>query len=209
MSDETEWKRVWQSVQTFVQDFPDDTIAIGGVAVYLHSLASGDLPAEFTHDADFSVGLPSWAEMRDYYDVTTNRRLGKHQAVIDGIEFDIYVARQNKLRLDFDDLARHAMRIQNVNVAHPEHLLLLKLDALRARFASSHGQKDRRDVAKLLILLRDTPPRLAPRQLTDDDVDLIDRVMRSTAFSDIANGNAHRAKALKKLASVYVNALKG
>lgn len=104
----------------------------------------------YTHDADLYVSLASWAAIRDAYVVVPNRRLSQHQITIDGVELDLYLEHNNALRVDFSDLVEASVVIDGARVACVEHLLLLKLSALRERWGSEHGAKDRRDVAMLL-----------------------------------------------------------
>jgi hypothetical protein len=205
-----EWQRVWAAVRRFVDAYPEDVVVIGGIAVFLHAraAASMDLPAEYTHDADLYVSLPSWADIRDTYTVVPNRRLSKHQITVDGVEFDLYLEHNNALRVDYGDLATAAVTLDGARVACLEHLLLLKLAALRERWASDHGQKDRRDVAKLLVLLDDREPFWTLAQATEDDLALIDRVQESSAYLELAGGNAHRAAKLKKRAVMFIGRLK-
>lgn len=206
----SQWQAVWDAVREFSSLYPRDTIVIGGVAVYLHTVASGrtDIPAEFTHDADLYVGLPAWAEVRDIFEPVANRRLAKHQITVNGVELDLYVAHNNALRVSYADLHFASVELAGMNVAGLEHLLLLKLDAFKDRYASAHGQKDRRDIAKLLVLLSRTEPYYTLVQGTDEDVDLVDDVMRSTSFLDITGGNAHVAAQLRREAAVFARALR-
>ncbi len=104
--------------------------------------------------------------------------------------------------------AKHDPNYANSGVAGLEHLLLLKLDAYKARQRSAHGQKDARDIAKILVLLRKTVPYYALAQATSEDVAFVDRVMASDAFLTIAGGNAHEARKLRKFASTYADALR-
>lgn len=209
MTSKTEWAQVWRSVKAFVEAFPNDTIAIGGIAVYLHALHANrpDLPAEFTHDADFLIGAPSWSDIRGSFQTSANRRLSKYQIVIDNIEFDLYLERNHKLRVDFPEMATNSVKISGVRVAGLEHLLLLKLEALYDRYASAHGAKDRRDVGKILVMLAGTKPHFVLVHATDKDVRMLDRILNSATFYDISNGNAHAASKLKRQASIFVDAL--
>jgi hypothetical protein len=207
---DSHWQRVWAAVRTFAHTYPEDVIAVGGVAVYLHARAAADadLPEEYTHDADVCVALTAWSDIRDAHEVTANRRLSKHQLVIDGVEFDVYLEHSHALRLDYAELAHGAVTIDGVRVAGLEHLLLLKLSAFRERGQSAHGRKDRRDIAKLLVLLDGASPRAALAHASDDDVVALSSVLDSDAFAELAAGNAHHAARLRKRASGFVAALR-
>ncbi len=205
---DSEWRQVWKAVQTLTAEFPEGVIVIGGVAVYLHSLQEKSLAVEFTHDADVYVSLSIWADFRDMYDVTSNKRLSKHQIILNDVDVDVYQERNNSLRVPYAALAMAAEVTQGVRVAGLEHLLLLKLDAYKDRGRSAHGLKDARDVAKILILLRKTTPYYVLAQGTPEDVELIDRVLRSDVFLILAENNAHEASKLRKMASIYAEALR-
>lgn len=209
MSQEDEWSHVWRIVHAFAQDYEEDVVLIGGVAVYLHLLAAArkDLPVESTHDADLYVALASWSDIREHYSVEANRRLTKHQIVIDDVEFDIYLENHNGLRVAYADLREASVVLSGVRVAGLEHLLLLKLDAARDRWSSGHGAKDRRDIAKILILMRRMDPKYTLAQCTDEDMALLHRVEQSNVFSEIAMGNAHVASALRREARDFVDRL--
>lgn len=196
----------WLPTKGFLSDFPEDTVLIGGIAVWLHSKASADLVPECTYDADLYISLPAWAEVRDVYDTTANRRLNKHQAIVQGVEIDLYVEHHHGLRLDYATVMAHAVSLDGVQVACLEHLLLLKIDALQARQGSAHGAKDRRDVAKILVLLADQAPDQVVLHGQPDDLTVVRQVVRSEAFADIAGGNAHRASALRRRATLFLQA---
>jgi len=199
------WAKVWTAVETLTQEHPEGTILIGGVAVFLHAAAAGPIfTVEFTHDADMYVDLPSWSAIRNEHDATTNAALSKSQVIIGGIDVDIYVERKNRLRIAYEDLAMGAVDIQGKRVACLEHLLLLKLDAFADRGESKHGLKDQRDIAKLLVLLKNTRPHYVVIQGTQQDIGLLDRVLRSAAFADLAGGNLRTASLLKQQAGVFV-----
>lgn len=207
--DDEGWERVWAVVEELTEECPDDLIMIGGVAVYMHTVAyrGRDLVPETTHDADMAVALASLGDLSNNYEVVTNRRLAKRQITIEDVEIDLYVEHNNDLRIDYGDLSKGAVSIGEIRVAHLEHLLLLKLDAYKARARSRHGEKDRRDLAKILVMLKDTEPRLVLPWITISDLSLLEGVLKSSAFSQITGGNAKTARQLRVRASRYVLAL--
>lgn len=208
-----EWTRVWNVVVELTEDH-DDMVLIGGVAVYVHTEAynteykSRDITVEFTHDADMAISMPTLGQLRDEHEVVVNKRLGKRQITVDGVEVDIYVANQSGLRIKYDDLAELAVDVEGVPVACLGHLLLLKLDALDDRWSSSHGDKDRRDVAKLMVMLHvsdDEPSFDAVVDLaTSADLKLMKRVVGSSAFIDLAKKNSQTASRLRKKAEAFL-----
>lgn len=203
-----EWDNVWSAVSELSELYPDDLVVIGGVAVYLHAETSDLLPIEFTHDVDLTVALAAWGDLRDAYEVVANRRLSKHQLTIGEVEVDLYVERNNTLRVGYEDLAQDSVVIRGVRVASLEHLLLLKLDAAAARWRSAHGAKDRRDLAKILVMLESTAPNDVLAQAIDADVERLDAILGSGVFLELADGNSKAASQLRKRASVFVGKLK-
>jgi hypothetical protein len=203
------WQEVSERMLQFVKEFPDDTILIGGIAVYLHSLASerAGVPAEYTQDVDVYVGLPAWGTIRENYETTPNNRLAKSQMKLGSVEFDIYVQKAAELCVTYEQVALYAERIDGIRVACKEHLLLLKLKAFANRKASSHGRKDRRDLAKLLVLLADSKPDQILAYVTDKDVSLLLEVICPDVFLELTNQNAHLASKLRKRAVKYVDKL--
>ncbi len=181
-------------------------VFIGGIAVYLHAVnnpATKDI-AETSHDADFMLALADFAELRDTDEVVANRRLSKHQLIRNGVEFDIYVERQNKLLIPYDEAAAHRVPYGPIQVACLEHLVVLKLEALRDRLRSAKGDKDVRDLVTIARLSRQSlRPELARPFIRDDHLELLEQVHASPAFSYIARGNAHEAKGLRKIFSTF------
>src|SRR5277367_4563972 len=154
-----EWSKVWKVVKDLTAD-NEDIVIIGGVAVYIHTeiYNSKDIPVEFTHDADMAISLPTLSQLADEgYEIVTNKRLNKRQIIINDVDVDIYVAHQSKLRVSYNHLAESAKDLADggevVMVASLGHLLILKIAALEARWSSAHGEKDRRDVAKLMVMI--------------------------------------------------------
>mgnify|MGYP001570170456 CR=1 FL=1 len=203
------WNAVWTAVREFSSIDPDDIVLIGGVAVYLHTKVADrpDLPAEYTHDADFYVSRAVWSLIRSEHESVFNRRLSKHQVTINQVELDLYLEHQHALRVSYADLRQASVDISGIQVAGLEHLLLLKLDAYADRAASAHGRKDSRDIVKLLVLLSDTEPDYALAQATDEDVAALRSLIRSNVFSDLTKGNAHQASRLRRESRVFFDKL--
>jgi len=209
---------LWKVVADVAKLTDGECVFIGGVAVYVYTRQSrtGLIP-EVTHDVDASITIAASGTLRDHQLLTQNKRLKKAQISVDGIEVDIYVEHQNSLRFDYAELAMYAEtatigKAVDIQLASPPHLLLLKLDALRSRGASEHGDKDRRDVAKLLVILAD---RDAPTDLnllignaTRADFTTIAQVIKSTAFMEIARRNAQDAAKLRNKVQRFNDLLK-
>lgn len=177
-----------------------DIVLIGGVAVYLHALAReiDYVQPEASHDADFMISLVDYDELKDEYEVTSNRRLSKHQMIVEGVELDVYVERQNGLAVPYDEVVAHSEIVDGMRIACLEHLLILKLEALVKRSGSSKGDKDRRDVAKLGLLLGSHPTinLLAP-YWRPELRGQVDEVAKSSVFYELCGKNAHLAKKVR------------
>jgi hypothetical protein len=178
----------------------DDVVFIGGVAVYLHSAAhsSQDVRPESSHDSDFMISFADYDVLKDQEEITSNARLAKHQMIIEGIEFDVYVERNNNLVVPYDEALAHSEMLENVRVACLEHLLVLKLEAFANREHSRKGEKDRRDVAKIGLLTG----RHARRSLTDPYMhpqllEVLHKVERGPVFHELCRGNSHEAKRMR------------
>jgi hypothetical protein len=191
-----------------VNDFPDDMAVIGGLAVAVHASRRPLLAPLIasTHDADVMVSLSAYADLRDLYELTPNRRLDKTQLITDRVEFDVYVEHQNRLPVPVPVVLAYAVPGPPFPVACAEHLLVLKAEAAVARGASRKGAKDRADL--LLLLLCSDPAhsdRLGP-YLTAAHREALGRVDHTTAL-EVTRGNAHLATQLLATASVTRAAL--
>jgi hypothetical protein len=210
---------LWSVVSDVTQLADGQIVYIGGVAVFAHSLVNRLAP-ELTHDADAAISMVAGQTLRETGELVANKRLGKSQITLDGIEVDLYIERHNKLRIDYADLAQFAVTVdveangttQHVPTATLGHLLLLKLDALEARGHSAAGAKDRRDVARILIMLGrtsdDEDRDLVVGHATKADAAAILAVLKSTAFMEIASRNAKRAAEWRAIAQRFAERLR-
>lgn len=206
-----EFNRILAEVARLAEEHPGH-VFIGGVAVYLHAINNARTKelAEASHDADFMLALAEFADLRDTDEVVANRRLSKHQVIRRGVEFDVYVERQNRLVVPYDEAAAHAIAYGPIRAACLEHLLVLKLDALRDRIGSAKGDKDARDLVTVArVSGGKIRSKIAEPFLRDEHVELLERVAASPVFTYIARGNAHEAKALRKMFNDFVGAVRG
>ena len=188
-------------------DLPD-VVFIGGVAVYLHlaEKASATIPLEASHDADFMISFSDYGVLKDEEELTSTPRLAKHQMIVDGVEFDVYVERLNRLVVPYDEVLAYSTVARQIRVAFLEHLLILKLEALLHRGHSSKGDKDRRDVVKIgLMLGRRTRPELVEPYMREDLADHLRDVAKSTIFFDLCSRNAHAAKKMRTSFAAFVS----
>jgi hypothetical protein len=175
----------------------EGVVFIGGVAVYLHAVERSieAVPPESSHDADFMISFHDYDILKDEREVTSNRRLAKHQMILEGVEFDVYVERSNGLAVPYDEVFAYSEVVEGVRVACLEHLLVLKLEALIKRDRSSKGEKDRRDVAKIGLLLgQRVRSDLVDPYLRPELTRKLDEVAKSSVFYELCGHNAHLAK---------------
>ena len=188
-------------------DLPD-VVFIGGVAVYLHlaEKALATIPLEASHDADFMISFSDYGVLKDEEELTSTPRLAKHQMIVDGVEFDVYVERLNRLVVPYDEILAYSTVARQIRVACLEHLLILKLEALGHRGHSSKGDKDRRDVIKIgLMLGRRTRPELVDPYMREDLADHLQDITKSTIFFDLCSRNAHAAKKMRASFAAFVS----
>lgn len=194
------WDALWSAIRELSELIPEGIVFIGGVAVYLHARQAQltGWGIEFSHDGDFYVSLTDFSDLRDFEEVTVNKRLHKRQFIKNGIDFDVYLEYNNSLRVPYADVRQRSSIIDGVRVAALEHLLLLKLDAYADRKASAKGRKDERDLIRIAhILSRHHLHRawVAP-YVTAQDADLLASALRSPEFVSMTH-NVRQANALR------------
>ena len=210
--DDEDFGKLLRACQELAGLFPDGVVYIGGMAVYLHTVNCDQTRAfaGFTHDADFYISLADMADLRDIEEVVANRRLSKHQLTKAGFEFDIYTERHSTLIVPYDQVMAYAVCYDTVRVACVEHLMALKLEAYRARHASTKGQKDARDLIGLALVADAQKPHLRKELLlaytSEEHLTLLERVQRGPEFLSMARGNAQQAREMRQQ---YARALKG
>ena len=195
------WLALMKGIYEVAEMFPDDTVFIGGIAVYLHSVASGldGALVERSHDADLYISLPAYDDLRSIEIVTSNPRLRKKQFIKYGMDYDVYVEHNNSLIVSYADIFAGSSVIDHVRVASLEHLLLLKLMALADRRNTPKGPKDERDVIRIVLLLDQhgvVRSRL-DRYLTPDMISELNNLSHSREFVTLALGNLHKARLLR------------
>lgn len=175
--------------------FPEGVVFIGGIAVAMHANERRIVAGEHTHDGDFYISQTDFVDLRDIYEAVPNRRLSKFQILKQNLEFDVYVENQSRLVVPYADIAARSQVIGGIRVAALEHLLVLKGEAAADRMGSDKGDKDLRDLAKILVLLDRPDVELVRKHLTDRAKQAIDRVDHKTMLQ-ITNNNADRASKL-------------
>lgn len=193
--------------------FPEGLVFIGGIAVYMHSIhhqATRDL-AETTHDADLYISLADMADLREIEELTANRRLGKHQLIKRGFDFDVYTERHSNLRVAYDEVMAHAHQYDGMKVACLEHLLVLKMAAYQDRKGSVKGEKDARDLLRIATIAEQSNQGLRVELVlpywADDEIELLKQLGKGPAAVDLAHGNVHEARAFRRHVENLVSVL--
>ena len=200
------WDQILCDMRGLCEQFPDGIVVIGGAAIWLHTQQAMDKRLlQVSHDADFYMSIQDFGTLRDYEEITPNNRLGKHQMVKHGVDFDIYVENKNNLAVPYAEAQKDSVVLSGIRCASLEHLLVLKVRAFEDREHSAKGQKDAKDMAKILMLMSDNraqatqPPSL--RFLLREDIQRTKKVLANQeVFLDIAQNNAHTAKHLRERA---------
>lgn len=203
--DDQEFTDLLAQCAELASEYEEGLCFIGGIAVYLHAIntAAASPYAEFTHDADAYISLADLSDLRDREELTTNRRLSKHQLVRAGFEFDIYSERQSSLLVPYDAVMAAGETYDGIRVASLEHLLVLKAEAYRDRKGSSKGDKDAKDLLRLAVVGdargRKLRPELALPYLSDRHIELLHQLEKGPAVVGLAKGNAVVAKKIRSI----------
>lgn len=162
-----------------------DFVSIGGWGVYLwaRKLKSRDIDIYIDQDNFYRLQA---AALREGFTIKRNARLKKFEALIDGVEVDIYTPFMCNLAIPCADVFGRGMvsNIEGFKVAAPEALLLLKAQAAKERWGSEKGLKDRVDIISLLAFV-DIKPGILKELLRKYDPDrslrrAIERTLRES-----------------------------
>lgn len=207
---ESEFEKLIKACGEISNLFPEGVVYIGGIAVYLHIINQEKIAslAEFTHDADFYISMADMSDLRDIEEVTPNRRLNKHQLIKSGFEFDIYTERYSSLIVPYDQVKAYSEKYDSIAVACLEHLLVLKLEALRDRINSSKGSKDIKDILRISQIINERNTKLnkdlVDAYISDEHVRILKLIEKSSEPLSIAKGNAQMAKKIRQTYSTQL-----
>jgi hypothetical protein len=148
----------WNDILTEIKKLKkyEEIVFIGGIAVFLHLIKNRENQhlIEFSHDIVLAISLVNFYDLRTEKDIIKNNRLNKHEMISKGISIDIYVEKNNSLCVPFEEILQEKnTTLDNFNIASLEHLLILKLKAFEDRKNSSKGDKDKRDIIKIIYLM--------------------------------------------------------
>ena len=121
-------------------------IVIGGWAAYLWT--------KLHKSKDIDIIVPDFKDLeylKKNYDLRKNDSLRKYEIKFEEIDVDIYVPYYSKLALPVEEIKENSSIIENMQVASPEALLILKQGAEIDRKDSVKGSKDRIDIMALLL----------------------------------------------------------
>lgn len=196
--DESDWQALLKAVLEVQQWFPEGVAYIGGIAVYAHMVETkeGARLAAMSHDADFMIRMADVPDLRDLEVLVPNRRLGKHQFVKDGFEFDVYVEGQHDLAVPADEVIAWSQIRHGLRVACPEHLLVLKMMAYLDRAGSAKGDKDEDDLVRILFAC-DAWRKDCLDRVTEEMLVRLDTIVAGDAPVRLTKGNLHQAKILR------------
>jgi hypothetical protein len=131
-----------------------DFVTIGGWGVYFWAKKLKSRDIDIYMDQDNFYRLQGGA-LKEGFTIRRNPRLRKFEALIEGVEVDIYTPFMCNLVVPYLDVFREGMtsNIEGFRVAVPEVLLLLKAQAAKERWQAERGMKDRADVISLLAFV--------------------------------------------------------
>lgn len=177
--------------------FGKEFIVIGGWAVHAYECKAKSL------DGDAMVSFAAEGTLRDSYIVTKNARMKKSQFLCEaGCDIDLYVEHQHGLRIPFDELQAYSRTIGKLETACPEHLLILKLDAYRARKHTPKGAKDREDLMSMLAGIPLKKTEIFQKYLENADIAALQEVVEDrTCALGLCGQNASAAKTLRQKAA--------
>jgi hypothetical protein len=178
-------------------------IVIGGFALRAYGAT------RHSHDGDIMVDFRTHGELRDQFTLYRNPRLGKEQFRTPfGADVDVYVESQHRLRVPFDEVQAHAEKKNGLWVACPEHLLILKLQALKGRRHTDKGDKDLEDILVLLTHVQFTRTEILKRHLASDDWALLEEVVGTPShWQRLTKNNFKKAAALQAQAQASLTKL--
>ena len=195
--EDSDWLNLLEIAKQLAQDYPD-SIFIGGLAVFEHAKTLGSNMLESSHDIDFYISMQGHMKLRDEHQVYRNERLQKDSVLVNGQDLDAYVEHRHGLCVPYDQLAANSILIDGMRIASLEHLLILKIDAARNRMGTGKGEKDMRDLARIVLLLDKPNMKLLRPYLNDDRAKLLkDLGQRGTILID-AGFNQHEAAKVRR-----------
>ena len=204
---DNDFQSILNRIKEMAELTDNKTIMIGGVATYLYSVQNklNMKLLEYSHDGDLLIDIGNFKDLTDYYGgYDENKRLNKYELKIDGIDYDLYLEHNHSLLFSYEELFEHSQLILDIRVPAIEHLLKLKLIAYEDRKQSIKGEKDKRDIIKLLYFA-DIKNKPNVKILIDNKFEFKNVIEQcyeilkdNKAFLSMCHNDAHLASKLKK-----------
>lgn len=207
---ESDFQKILEDVQEISELLDFNVIFIGGVATYLYS-EKHNFFSEFSHDADFYMSQYDIYDLEDMYGVASkNTRLNKSELQIRGVDYDIYIENQNKMIVDYQELMENSIIINNIaRVPAIEYLILLKYQAFKDRQNSHKGEKDARDLLKLMYFgNKEKQNKYIVEQYFDKEmISSLKSINSVKIIDDITDKNSYQSSIIKKEIDSYIDYL--
>lgn len=187
---ENTWDHLLDISRSLTSEY-GDAVFIGGVAVSCHASRLGSRYQESSHDADFFLSFVGKAAMRDRYEVRHNPNLNKDSVLVEGEDLDVYVDRQHSLGIQYPEIFASSEVIEGIRVAALEHLLILKLDAAKSRWGTAKGDKDVRDLARIVALLDHPKHEMLAPYLSSVRIETLGRALGRHDLAPLMGLNPH------------------
>lgn len=126
-----------------------------------------------------------------------------------GEDVDVYVEHQLPLGVPFDLAIAHAEEIDGIRVVALEHLLVLKLDAAQDRIGSGKGEKDVRDIARIVALLDSPRKTVLSNYMTEQRSKTLSQIMSRADLPAILGLNAHDRSRFRITLNEHAEAIQG
>jgi hypothetical protein len=192
MTDAEHWAKLQRLAKGLGEKCPD-AVFIGGLAVFAHAARLGSRWQETSHDVDLCISAEGKGTLRERYDTTSNPQLHKDSVRIESEDFDVYTEYQNDLAIPYDLIASFSVTSEGFRVASLEHLLVLKIDAALGRPETLKGEKDLRDLVRILTLLKEPREELIAPYLTPEREGVLQRVTKRADVLLAMGLNPHEA----------------
>lgn len=204
-----EFKEIMKISRETSEGFSPDVIFIGGIATYQHATQNSYIQdfASITHDGDFMISKAEYGDLKEIESMSINRRLSKSQFTRGVLEFDVYVEDVHTLPITYQEAKEFSIEIDGINVACPEHILVMKKDAYLSRRGTEKGDKDERDMFTLLVVIGTNGTNAEKSYKIDDNLlDILNNIVLKRG-PEIAEGNLHLGRQLKDKAQEGILAI--
>ncbi len=139
--------------------FPEGRVAIGDMAVLLHAINDG-VEAAPASSIEAYLSLEHLSTVRDEVEVVRAPEAYKRRALLPNAQIDLYVERQHRLAVPYEDAHRYSTIVGGVRIACKEHLLILMIDAAIDPAAPADAEKHAQSIGTLAASLDDPRPDL-------------------------------------------------